>query len=155
MKNSLNSVDCVDCVTRARLILKMMLALMLFFAGGVGAAVVAPGIGYTNAFEAQPEATDWATLSIAGAGADEYDQGDDVNASITAAGVTTGTLIGRRQPSAAECKRDVEFLRVLPADSTDRQPVYGADGQIREQHRDQCHGNYALVSSYNYHREQP
>src|SRR5678816_49531 len=44
-------------------------------------------------------ATDWATVSIAGAGGDTYELDPDVNASITAGGVMTQTSPGTGDPA--------------------------------------------------------
>src|SRR5512135_1517798 len=52
------------------------------------AANVAPGIGYTNAFTTQPAASDWASYNGVGGGSDAYEMDAEVNATITAAGVT-------------------------------------------------------------------
>jgi hypothetical protein len=51
------------------------------------AAIVGPA-GYTNDFSTRPVAADWATLGRAGGAGDNYDMDGDVNASITALGVT-------------------------------------------------------------------
>jgi len=54
--------------------------------------------GYTNAFDAHPPALDWATSSRAGAAGDNYDSDTDVNANITAAGVTAQTMLDAGNP---------------------------------------------------------
>src|SRR6185503_14919673 len=46
-------------------------------------ATVGPD-GYANGFSTQPPATDWATLSIPGAGTDTYDPDAEVNTSVSA-----------------------------------------------------------------------
>ncbi len=57
---------------------------MLSLVGQVWSASVEPGTGYTNAFDAQPQAADWATYSAAGSASDNYDADEDINANITA-----------------------------------------------------------------------
>jgi len=64
------------------------------------AAVVGPG-GYTNDFATLPPTTDWATASRAGAAADAYDMDSDVNAVITADGVTGQLFINPGGPPGA------------------------------------------------------
>src|SRR5216117_2208459 len=61
------------------------------------AASVDPS-GYTNSFGSQPLAADWATFSRTGAGGDAYDPDVEVNATITAAGVTSQTVLGSGDP---------------------------------------------------------
>ncbi|MCX8155224.1 MAG: Ig-like domain-containing protein [Verrucomicrobiae bacterium] len=73
----------------------------LALCGWLSAAQVTPGTGYFNRFETQPPATDWATLSRAGGANDSYDMDADVNANITAAGVTTAVAADSGNPPAA------------------------------------------------------
>jgi len=61
---------------------------LLCFASNATPASVGPA-GYTNAFAMQPMVGDWATFNRTGSPADVYDSDADVNASITAAGVST------------------------------------------------------------------
>src|SRR5688572_1712000 len=60
-------------------------------------ASVSPG-GYTNDFAIQPPAEDWATASRVGLQGDVYDMDVDVNANITAAGVTNQTVARANNP---------------------------------------------------------
>jgi hypothetical protein len=62
--------------------------------GGLSAATV----GYTNRFDAQPTANDWATLNVAGSSADSYDMDSDVNARITATGVAAQIVLDTGNP---------------------------------------------------------
>src|SRR5437773_1078593 len=62
------------------------------------AASVGPA-GYTNDFSTQPPATDWATFSRLGGSIDTYDMDADVNANITAAGVTSQTVSNAVDPA--------------------------------------------------------
>ncbi len=64
------------------------------------AASVGPA-GYTNSFASHPPATEWATLSIGGGGGDTYDLDTDVNAIITASGVTAQPAENSGNPPAA------------------------------------------------------
>jgi hypothetical protein len=57
--------------------------------------------GYTNSFAVQPPASEWATVSRAGAAADTYDMDQDVNAMITASAVTNRTVASEENPPAA------------------------------------------------------
>src|ERR1043165_8327886 len=79
----------------------LVLIAIVSLAGKSGAASVTPASGYFNAFESQPLATDWATFSRAGAAGDNYDTDVDVNANVTAAGVTAQTLMLAADPPAA------------------------------------------------------
>ncbi|MBI5383810.1 MAG: metallophosphoesterase [Verrucomicrobia bacterium] len=74
-------------------------AALLFLAANAGAANVGPS-GYGNAFDAQPPAADWATSSASGGAGDTYDSDADVNASLTAAGMTTQTTADAANPAA-------------------------------------------------------
>jgi len=65
------------------------------------AANVDPGTGYTNAFTTQPPAADWATLSRPGGATDAYDMDADVNANITASGVSAQTVASSGNPPGA------------------------------------------------------
>ncbi len=73
---------------------------VLILAGKAGAASVTPS-GYSNAFAEQPLAADWATFSRAGAAGDNYDSDVDVNANVTAAGVSAQTMLVATDPPAA------------------------------------------------------
>src|SRR5689334_7173508 len=64
------------------------------------AASVGPS-GYANDFATQPPATDWATLSVAGAAGVQYDMDTNVNFTITGTGVTAQTAPGTGTPPAA------------------------------------------------------
>jgi acid phosphatase type 7 len=66
----------------------------------ISAATVGPA-GYNNDFAAQPPAADWATFSRAGGANDAYEVDADVNATITAAGITTQVGPGTGTPPAA------------------------------------------------------
>jgi len=68
-------------------LLLSVVAAFLVFSDKVRAATVGPS-GYTNDFTVQPQATDWATFSQQGSSGDSYNMDTDVNAAITAAGVT-------------------------------------------------------------------
>src|SRR5262245_39304914 len=57
-----------------------------------------PQSGYTNDFGSQPPAVDWATFNVAGAAANTYDLDTDVNAAITAAGVSAQTTLDMGNP---------------------------------------------------------
>ena len=61
------------------------------------AATVGPA-GYTNGFGTQPPATDWATLSIAGAPTDTYNPDAVVNASVSAISVAARTVVDAANP---------------------------------------------------------
>ncbi len=63
------------------------------------AAVVGPE-GYLNSFATQPPATDWATSSANGGAADNYDMDADINANITASGITTRVPADAANPPA-------------------------------------------------------
>lgn len=71
----------------------------LMTTGVAGAASVGPA-GYTNSFNIQPPAADWATLSIAGGGGDTYDMDAEV-AAIAAGGVTGSTIVDGGNPPGA------------------------------------------------------
>ena len=75
-------------------------AICLLAAVRATAASVGPG-GYTNTFNTIPPAADWATLSIPGSGTDAYDADAEVNASVTAGGVTAQTTSDIGDPPAA------------------------------------------------------
>lgn len=77
-----------------------VIATLLFVSPATRAAIVNPS-GYTNAFGTQPPATDWATLSIAGGSGDSYSVDAEVNALITAGGVTTPTTGDSGNPPSA------------------------------------------------------
>jgi len=64
------------------------------------AATVGPA-GYTNDFSTRPVAADWATIGRAGGAGDSYEMDADVNASITANGVTTQPGSSTGNPPAA------------------------------------------------------
>ncbi len=84
---------------RRRAVGSSLLATALcLLASGVPAAVVGPA-GYTNDFAVQPAAADWATATRAGGGADAYVMDTDVNANITAAGVTAQTAGNVNNPA--------------------------------------------------------
>jgi hypothetical protein len=72
-------------------------AALLWLGVHAPAAIVGPA-GYTNGFGSQPAAADWATLSSAGAAADGYTMDADVNASITANGVVSQTILDSGNP---------------------------------------------------------
>src|SRR5947209_9079931 len=78
----------------------LAMAAWLVLAGKVIGASVGPS-GYTNDFTTQPMAADWATVSRPGTSVDSYDMDADVNANITAAGVTAQTLLSSIDPPAA------------------------------------------------------
>src|SRR5256885_8094792 len=69
----------------------------LLLAGEVTAASVG-SFGYTNDFFTQPPAADWATISRPGFSVDMYDMDTDVNANITASGVTAQTISAPSDP---------------------------------------------------------
>jgi hypothetical protein len=69
--------------------------------GSLQAAAVAANGGYVNRFETQPPAADWATFSRAGGANDSYEMDADVNANITAAGVTAAVASDSANPPAA------------------------------------------------------
>ena len=75
-------------------------AVLLFAAVHATAATVGPA-GYTNGFTVRPPATDWATLSIAGGSGDTYTPDTEVNASVTASGVTAQTISDGGNPPGA------------------------------------------------------
>jgi len=75
-------------------------AAFLFLAGNARAASLEPA-GYTNAFGTQPAAADWATFSRAGGSGDNYNPDTDVNANITASGVTAQATSSTGNPPAA------------------------------------------------------
>src|SRR4051794_5713527 len=64
------------------------------------AASVGPA-GYTNGFGSQPPAADWATFGRTGAQADSYNMDTDVNANLTASGITAQTAFSSVDPPAA------------------------------------------------------
>jgi hypothetical protein len=64
------------------------------------AATVGPA-GYTNGFNVQPLATDWATLNISGNGPDPCPPDVEVNASVSAGGVTAQTVFDAGNPPVA------------------------------------------------------
>ncbi len=66
----------------------------------VAAASVGPA-GYTNGFSAQAPTTDWATLNIAGGSTDNYNPDAEVNASVSANGVTAQTVFDAGNPPVA------------------------------------------------------
>ena len=72
----------------------------LFVALQASAATVGP-VGYTNGFSARPPATDWATLNMAGGPTDNYDPDAEMNARITASGVTAQTVSDTGNPPVA------------------------------------------------------
>ncbi|MDB6035876.1 MAG: hydrolase, partial [Verrucomicrobiales bacterium] len=74
-------------------------ATLLLLTRAVPAAVVGAA-GYTNAFSTQPSAADWATFNRTGAPADAYDMDADLNANITAAGVTAPVTADSGNPPA-------------------------------------------------------
>jgi len=74
--------------------------ILLFAAVHAIGAVVGP-TGYTNSFGAQPPAVDWAMLNIAGDGGDSYTPDTEVNASISAAGVTGQAMLDMGNPPNA------------------------------------------------------
>src|SRR5262245_63656284 len=57
--------------------------------------------GYTNSFSTQPLAADWAMLNLAGDPLDVYTPDAEVNANISAGGVTTQTMADGGNPPAA------------------------------------------------------
>jgi hypothetical protein len=67
--------------------------------GGASAASVGP-TGYTNDFSTQPPAADWATFARSGFSGETYDMDSDVNATITASGVTSQTMSNAGDPAA-------------------------------------------------------
>ena len=67
------------------------------------AATVGPA-GYTNGFNVQPLATDWATLNISGNGPDPCPPDVEVNASVSAGGVTAQTVFDTGNPPAANAR---------------------------------------------------
>jgi hypothetical protein len=71
--------------------------ILLLFVSRASAAMVG-GLGYTNSFNTQPPAADWATASIAGAGGDNYVVDTDVNANITATAVTVQAMSASGNP---------------------------------------------------------
>jgi hypothetical protein len=73
---------------------------MVSLSGRTSAATVNPS-GYSNTFGVQPSADDWATLSVAGGANDQYEVDADVNANITAGGVTAQTTASAGEPPAA------------------------------------------------------
>jgi lysophospholipase L1-like esterase len=75
-------------------------AVMLLAAVHAIAATVGP-VGYTNGFSAQPPATDWATLNVAGGSTDNYSPDAEVNANVTASGATAQTILDGGNPPAA------------------------------------------------------
>src|SRR5437764_401946 len=75
----------------------LLFGALLCAVGYSKAASVGPG-GYTNAFTMQPLAADWATLGRSGTPSDVYDMDADVNATITAAGVTAQTTSDPNDP---------------------------------------------------------
>jgi hypothetical protein len=75
-------------------------AALLFAAVHATAATVGPA-GYTNGFNVRPPATDWATLSISGGSGDAYTPDAEVNASVTASGVTAQTVFDAGNPPVA------------------------------------------------------
>jgi lysophospholipase L1-like esterase len=79
---------------------RFVLGVFLFCAAQAWAASVAPA-GYTNAFSVQPAAADWATFNAAGGGGDSYSVDSDVNANITAAGVTAQVAADSGNPPSA------------------------------------------------------
>jgi acid phosphatase type 7 len=62
--------------------------------------LVGPG-GYTNSFDIQPPRSEWATVSRGGGANDNYTFDTDVNANITASGVTNRTTSDPANPPAA------------------------------------------------------
>jgi len=87
-------------ITNPHCFSRWALAVLLAAAGCAEAANVS-STGYTNAFGTQPPATDWATLSIAGSGTDNYDPDTEVNANITASAVSTQSALDAGNPPAA------------------------------------------------------
>ena len=82
-----------DLIPRSTLTTRLLLPIFsacLLFSGKASAASVSAA-GYTNDFSTRPPAADWATTGRQGLGIDNYDMDSDVNANITAAGVT-GTV---------------------------------------------------------------
>jgi hypothetical protein len=77
-----------------------LVAVLLFLSGNARAASLGPA-GYTNAFGTQPAAADWATLSVAGVSSDNYNTDTEVNAGITAGGVTAQTTSSTGNPPLA------------------------------------------------------
>ena len=80
--------------------LRPVFAVLLFAAAHATAATVGSA-GYTNGFGTQPLATDWATLSIAGAPTDTYNPDAVVNASVSASGVAAQTALDGGNPPVA------------------------------------------------------
>lgn len=78
-----------------------ILVLGMLWAAGLPAAEVVPGTGYFNGFDTQPPASDWTTFSRAGGATDSYEMDVDVNANLTAAGVTAQVGVDSGNPAAA------------------------------------------------------
>src|SRR5688572_15962487 len=66
-------------------------SLSLFCAAQAAGALVGPS-GYTNGFSVQPPSADWATLNLVGDPVDVYSPDTEINATVTAAGVTAQTI---------------------------------------------------------------
>jgi acid phosphatase type 7 len=62
--------------------------------------LVGPG-GYTNSFDMQPPPSEWMSSSRGGGSTDNYSMDSDVNANITASGVTNRTTSDPASPAAA------------------------------------------------------
>ena len=139
--------------THTLTICAFLVVAMVSFAGNARAASVTAETGYFNAFDVQPSAAVWATFSRAGGAGDNYDTDTDVNANITASGVTAQTTLSAIDPPAANWHRDLEFQRVLSSDPADGQPLHGPDGEVRERYGHQCDRNHPLLSFH--HRGGP
>ncbi|MFM1767505.1 MAG: hypothetical protein RJA22_34 [Verrucomicrobiota bacterium] len=83
-----------------RLAVGLAVGLAGLVAGQAWGAGVPPS-GYVTDFAIQPPAADWATLSVAGGATDTYVMDTDVNAAVTAAGVTTALAPATGAPPAA------------------------------------------------------
>src|SRR5215203_1063529 len=79
---------------------RLVFATLLLAAVHALAATVGPA-GYADGFSVRPPATNWATLNIAGGSGDGYSADAEVNANVTANGVTAETVSDAGNPPVA------------------------------------------------------
>jgi len=95
-------------------------ALVVLFTCRLSAAIVGPS-GYTNAFDAQPPASDWATTNWPGPSNDIYDLDTTANTNVTAAGTISMTLSNNFNPpgalALAAWSNPGRYLQTRPASS--------------------------------------